>query len=104
VKIFTRRRAIIVGVLGAGSSVSAGGSPMSAIGCGRTLFNVKPGEAGLSGWVKIARDNSVIWPCRAEMGRSIPRSPCWSPRRWTRWDQIRVEDPPEDGVSPTSIS
>jgi len=26
----------------------------------RALFNVKPNEAGLSGWVKITRDNRVI--------------------------------------------
>ena len=67
----------------------------------RTLFNVKPGEAGLNGWVKIARDNSVIVAVpRAEMGQGIQTALAMlvAEEMDARWDQVRVEDPPEDGV------
>ncbi|HTE35239.1 MAG TPA: hypothetical protein VK630_01730, partial [Reyranella sp.] len=62
---FTRRKAIVGGIVG--GIVGAG-----FVGVGwwfaherdrlgsRTLHGVKPGEAGLNGWVKIARDDSVI--------------------------------------------
>ena len=57
---WTRRKTIIAGVLGAGF-VGVGwwfAHGRDRLGS-RTLFNVKPGEAGLNGWVKIARDNTV---------------------------------------------
>jgi isoquinoline 1-oxidoreductase beta subunit len=67
----------------------------------RTLFNVKPGEAGLNGWVKIARDDSVIVAVpRAEMGQGIHTALAMlvAEEMDARWDQVRVEDPPADGV------
>ena len=67
----------------------------------RTLFNVKPGEAGLNGWVKIARDNSVIVAVpRAEMGQGIQTALAMlvAEEMDARWDRVRVEDPPVDGV------
>lgn len=68
---------------------------------GRRLFNLKPGEAGLNGWVKIARDNSVIVAVpRAEMGQGVQTALAMlvAEELDARWDQMRVEDPPEDGV------
>lgn len=68
---------------------------------GRKLFNVKPDEAGLNGWVKIARDNSVIVAVpRAEMGQGVQTALAMlvAEELDARWDQVRVEDPPEDGV------
>ena len=98
----TRRKAMIGGFLGAG---------FLGVGCwfaherdqlgGRTLFNVKPGEAGLNGWVKIARDNSVIVAVpRAEMGQGVQTALAMlvAEEMEARWDQVRVEDPPRDGV------
>ena len=67
----------------------------------RTLFNVKPDEAGLNGWVKITRDNSVIVAVpRAEMGQGVQTALAMlvAEEMDARWDQVRVEDPPEDGV------
>jgi isoquinoline 1-oxidoreductase beta subunit len=102
VKLFTRRRAIIAGMLGAGF-VGVGfwfTKERDRLGA-RTLFNVKPDEAGLSGWVKIARDNSVIVAVpRAEMGQGIQTALAImvAEEMDARWDQVRVEDPPEDGV------
>ena len=67
----------------------------------RTLFNVKPGEAGLNGWVKIARDDSVIVAVpRAEMGQGIHTALAMlvAEEMDARWEQVRVEDPPEDVV------
>ena len=68
---------------------------------GRTLFNVKPDEAGLNGWVKIARDDRVIVAVpRAEMGQGVQTALAMlvAEEMDARWDQVRVEDPPEDGV------
>ena len=67
----------------------------------RTLFNVKPGEAGLNGWVKITRDNSVIVAVpRAEMGQGVHTALAMlvAEEMDARWDQVRVEDPPENVV------
>jgi isoquinoline 1-oxidoreductase beta subunit len=103
---FTRRKAIIGGTIG---GFVAGG----VLGVGfwfarerdrrgsRTLFNVKSGEAGLNGWVKIARDDSVIVAVpRAEMGQGIHTALAMlvAEEMDARWEQVRVEDPPEHGV------
>lgn len=67
----------------------------------RTLFNVKPNEAGLSGWVKITRDNNVIVAVpRAEMGQGVQTALAMlvAEEMDARWNQVRVEDPPEHGV------
>jgi isoquinoline 1-oxidoreductase beta subunit len=100
--LFTRRKAIIAGVLGAGF-VGVGwwfADERDRLGS-RNLFNIKSGEAGLSGWVKIARDNSVIVAVpRAEMGQGVYTALAMmvAEEMDARWDQVRVEDPPEDGV------
>lgn len=97
-----RRAAIVGGFLGAG-----------VLGVGfwfarerdrlghRRLFNLKPGEMGLSGWVKIARDGSVtVAVPRAEMGQGIQTALAMlvAEEMDARWDQMRVEEPPEDAV------
>jgi isoquinoline 1-oxidoreductase beta subunit len=67
----------------------------------RTLFNVKQNEAGLSGWVKITRDNRVIVAVpRAEMGQGVQTALAMlvAEEMDARWNQVRVEDPPENGV------
>ena len=67
----------------------------------RTLFNVKPNEAGLSGWVKITRDNGVVVAVpRAEMGQGVQTAFAMlvAEEMDARWNQMRVEDPPEHGV------
>ena len=67
----------------------------------RTLFNVKPNEAGLSGWVKITRDNGVVVAVpRAEMGQGVQTALAMlvAEEMDARWNQMRVEDPPEHGV------
>ena len=67
----------------------------------RTLFNVKPNEAGLSGWVKITRDNNVVVAVpRAEMGQGVQTALAMlvAEEMDARWNQVRVEDPPEHGV------
>jgi isoquinoline 1-oxidoreductase beta subunit len=99
---FTRRKAIVGGILGAGF-VGVGwwfAHERDRLGK-RTLFNVKPGEAGLNGWVKIARDDTVIVAVpRAEMGQGVYTALAMlvAEEMEARWEQVRVEDPPEDGV------
>jgi isoquinoline 1-oxidoreductase beta subunit len=97
-----RRKVIIGGVL-AGSLLGIGfwfARERDRLGS-RTLLNVKPGEAGLNGWVKIARDNSVtVAVPRAEMGQGVHTAMAMmvAEEMDARWNQVRVEDPPEDGV------
>jgi isoquinoline 1-oxidoreductase beta subunit len=97
-----RRSAIVGGVLGAGF-VGVGwwfADERDRLG-GRALFNVQPGEAGLNGWVKIAKDDTVIVAVpRAEMGQGVHTALAMlvAEEMEARWDQIRVEDPPEHGV------
>lgn len=98
----TRRKAIIGGVLGAGF-VGVGwwfADERDRLG-GRAMFNLRPGEAGLNGWVKISRDDSVIVAVpRAEMGQGVQTALAMlvAEEIEARWDQVRVEDPPQDGV------
>ena len=99
---WTRRKTVIAGVLGAGF-LGVGwwfAYERERVGS-RTLFNVKPGEAGLNGWVKIARDDSVIVAVpRAEMGQGTYTTLTMlvAEEMDARWDQMRVEDPPDDVV------
>lgn len=99
---WTRRKAIIGGVVGAGF-VGVGwwfAHERDRLGS-RTLFNVKPGESGLSGWVKITKDDKVVVAVpRAEMGQGIHTAMAMlvAEEMDARWDQMRVEDPPEDVV------
>jgi isoquinoline 1-oxidoreductase beta subunit len=99
---WTRRKTIIAGVLGAGF-VGVGwwfAHARDRLGS-RTLLNVKPGEVGLNGWVKIARDNTVtVAVPRAEMGQGIHTALAIlvAEEMDARWEQMRVEDPPEDVV------
>ena len=77
---------------------SAGGSPASATGWASARCSVKPNEAGLNGWVKIARDDSVVVAMpRAEMGQGVHTALAMlvAEEMDARWDQVRVEDPPE---------
>jgi isoquinoline 1-oxidoreductase beta subunit len=98
----TRRKAIIGGVVGAGF-LGVGwwfAHERDRLGS-RMLFNVKPGEVGLNGWVKITRDDKVIVAVpRAEMGQGIHTALAMlvAEEMDARWDQMRVEDPPEHGV------
>ena len=67
----------------------------------RRLFHVKPDEAGLNGWVKIGRDDSVTVAIpRAEMGQGVQTALAMlvAEELDARWDQIRVEEPPESVV------
>ena len=99
---FTRRKAIIGGVVGVGF-VGVGwwlARERDRLG-GRKLFNVKADQAGLNGWVKISRDNSVIVAVpRAEMGQGIHTALAMlvAEEMDARWDQVKVEDPPEHAV------
>jgi isoquinoline 1-oxidoreductase beta subunit len=101
-KKWTRRMAIIGGVAG-GGLLGVGfwfARERDRMG-DRTLFNVKPNEAGLSGWVKITRDNGVVVAVpRAEMGQGVQTALAMlvAEEMDARWNQMRVEDPPEHGV------
>ncbi len=102
VKKWTRRMAIIGGVAG-GGLLGVGfwfARERDRLG-DRTLLNVKPNEAGLSGWVKITRDNGVVVAVpRAEMGQGVQTALAMlvAEEMDARWNQVRVEDPPENGV------
>ena len=102
----TRRLAVIGGAIGGlvgGGALTVGfwlAPERDRLGS-RKLFNIKPGEAGLNGWVKIARDDFVIVAVpRAEMGQGIHTALAMlvAEEMDARWDQVRVEDPPENGV------
>ncbi len=99
---FTRRKAIIGGVA-AGGLLAVGfwfARERDRLGS-RSLFNIRPDEAGLNGWVKIGRDNSVaVAVPRAEMGQGIQTALAMlvAEEMDARWQQVRVEDPPEDGI------
>ena len=99
---WTRRKAIVLGTLGAGF-VGVGwwfSYERDRLGR-RDLLNIKPDEAGLNGWVKIARDNSVTVAIpRAEMGQGVQTALAMlvAEEMDARWEQIRVEEPPEHGV------
>ena len=101
-KKWTRRMAIIGGVAG-GGLLGVGfwfSRERDRLG-ERTLFNVKPNEAGLSGWIKITRDNGVVVAVpRAEMGQGVQTAFAMlvAEEMDARWSQMRVEDPPEHGV------
>jgi len=99
---FPRRTAIIGGFLGAGL-LGVGfwfARERDRLGH-RRLFHLKPDEIGLNGWVKIARDNSVtVAVPRAEMGQGIQTALAMlvAEEMDARWDQVRVEEPPEHVV------
>jgi isoquinoline 1-oxidoreductase beta subunit len=99
---FTRRKAIIGGIVG-GGFLGVGfwfARERDRLGH-RALLNLKPGEGGLNGWVKISRDNSVIVAVpRAEMGQGVQTALAMlvAEEMNARWEQIRIEDPPEDAV------
>lgn len=101
-KKWTRRSAIIGGIAG-GGLLGVGfwfARERDRLG-DRALFNVRPNEAGLSGWVKITRDNGVIVAVpRAEMGQGVQTALAMlvAEEMDARWNQMRVEDPPEHGV------
>jgi isoquinoline 1-oxidoreductase beta subunit len=100
--MLSRRKTIIGGIVGAGF-IGVGwwfAHERDRLGS-RTLFNVGPGQAGINGWVKISRDNSVIVAVpRAEMGQGIHSALAMlvAEEMDARWDQVRVEDPPESVV------
>jgi isoquinoline 1-oxidoreductase beta subunit len=97
-----RRSAIVGGVLGAGF-VGVGwwfADERDRLGS-RTLFDPKPGEACLNGWVKITKDDAVVVAVpRAEMGQGVQTALAMlvAEEIEARWDQVRVEEPPEHGV------
>ena len=100
--MLSRRKTIIGGIVGAGF-IGVGwwfAYERDRLGS-RALFNVGPGQAGLNGWVKISRDNSVIVAVpRAEMGQGIHSTLAMlvAEEMDARWDQVRVEDPPDSVV------
>ncbi|UYN93684.1 MAG: xanthine dehydrogenase family protein molybdopterin-binding subunit [Enhydrobacter sp.] len=99
---WTRRTLMIGGFVGAGL-LGVGfwfARERDRLGA-RTLFNVRPGEAGLNGWVKITRDDKVVVAVpRAEMGQGIHTALATlvAEEMDARWDQVRAEDPPEHVV------
>lgn len=99
---FPRRTAIIGGFLGAGL-LGVGfwfARERDRLGH-RRLLHLKPDEIGLNGWVKIARDSSVtVAVPRAEMGQGIQTALAMlvAEEMDARWDQVRVEEPPEHVV------
>jgi isoquinoline 1-oxidoreductase subunit beta len=99
---FTRRKAIIGGIVGAGF-VGVGwwfAHERDRLG-DRKLFTAKTGEVALNGWVKVTRDDTVIVAVpRAEMGQGIysALAVLVAEEMDARWDQMRVEDPLENGV------
>jgi isoquinoline 1-oxidoreductase beta subunit len=67
----------------------------------RKLLHVKSDEVGLNGWVKIGRDNTVtVAVPRAEMGQGVQTALAMlvAEELDARWNQIKVEEPPESAV------
>ncbi len=99
---FTRRKAVIGAFVGAGFAGVGWWFAHERDRLGsRSLFNVGKDQAALNGWVKITRDNSVIVAVpRAEMGQGIHTAMAMlvAEEMDARWDQVTVEDPPEEGV------
>lgn len=101
-KKWTRRMAIVGGLAG-GGLLGVGfwfARERDRLGS-RSMFNVGPDEAGLNGWVKITRDDKVIVAIpRAEMGQGVQTAlaALVAEEMDARWDQVRVEDPPEAGI------
>ncbi len=98
----TRRKLIIGGTLGTGLLVVGYwfAHERDRLG-GRALFPARPGEVALNGWVKVARDGGIIVAVpRAEMGQGIHTALAQlvAEEMDARWSDVRVEDPPEDGV------
>lgn len=98
----TRRKAIIGGII-AGGVLGVGfwfARERDRLGH-RTLFRVGPEEAGLNGWIKIKRDDTVVVAVpRAEMGQGVQTAlaALAAEEMDARWDQVRVDDPPEHVV------
>ena len=97
-----RRKTIIGGIVGAGFVGVGWWFARERDRLGSTkLFNIKAGEAGLNGWVKITRDDKVVVAVpRAEMGQGIHTALAMlvAEEMEARWDQVRVEDPAVDAV------
>ncbi len=99
---WTRRKAIVGGIV-AGGVLGVGfwfARERDRLGS-RTLFNVGADEEGLHGWVKITRDDRVVVAVpRAEMGQGVQTAlaALVAEEMDARWDQVRVEDPPEHAV------
>ncbi|HJQ58533.1 MAG TPA: molybdopterin cofactor-binding domain-containing protein [Vineibacter sp.] len=98
----TRRKLIVGGILGGGALVVGYwfGHERERLG-DRSLFPAKPGEVALNGWVKLAKDGTVIVAApRAEMGQGVHTALAQlvAEEMDARWADVRVEDPPESGV------
>ncbi len=99
---WTRRKTIVGGVVAAGL-LGVGfwfARERDRLGS-RSLFNVGADEEGLHGWVKITRDDRVVVAVpRAEMGQGVQTAlaALVAEEMDARWDQVRVEDPPEHAV------
>src|SRR5581483_2271018 len=98
----TRRKTIVGGVLGAGFVAVGWWFARERDRLGeRALLHVKRGEAGLNGWVKMGSDDTVtVAVPRAEMGQGVDTALAMlvAEEMEARWEQMRVEDPPESVV------
>lgn len=100
--ILGRRKTIIGGIVGAGF-ISVGwwfARDRDRLG-GTRDFNVKGDESALNAWVKIDQEDQVIVAIpRAEMGQGVQTALAMlvAEEMDARWDQVRVEDPPDDPI------